>query len=177
MWITMVSISDYIIPCVIAFILCFGLIKKVPVFDCFVEGAKEGIQVSIQILPALVALMTCVGMFKASGALDVLSDFFAPLAASVGIPKEVVPLAMLRPISGSGSLVIFENILKTHGANSLVGTVASVMQGSTETTFYTMAVYFSAAKISRTKYTLFCALAADCMSFIMSGIFVRLLLT
>lgn len=170
----MISFSSYIIPCVIGFILCYGIVKKVPVFDCFIEGAKEGIKVSLQILPALVGLMTCVGMFKASGALDVLSDFFAPLASMVGIPKEVVPLAMLRPISGSGSLVLFEDLLKSHGANSLVGNVASVMQGSTETTFYTMAVYFSAAKITRTKYTLFCALAADCMSFVMSGLCVRL---
>ena len=171
------NLSSYIIPCVIAFLLCYGLFKKVPVFDCFIQGAKEGIQVSIQILPALVALMTCVGMFKASGALDILTDLFAPLVSAAGMPKEVVPLALLRPISGSGSLVIFEDLLKTYGADSLIGNIASVMQGSTETTFYTIAVYLSAAQITRTRYTVFCALSADCASFILSGVFARIFLS
>lgn len=167
-------ISSLIIPGTIAFILCFGLIKKVNVFDAFLSGAKEGISTSIQIMPALIALMTCVGMFKASGALDILSDFLAPAAGAVSIPKEVIPLALLRPISGSGSLVIFEDILSSHGADSIIGRIASVLQGSTETTFYTIAVYFSAAKVYETRYTLFCALAADLTGFIMSSICVHL---
>ena len=166
--------SNFIIPGTIAFILCFGLFKKANVFEIFLDGAKEGISTSIRIMPALIALMTCVGMFKASGALDILTDLLSPLADLLSFPKEDIPLALLRPISGSGSLVIFEDILSTHGADSLAGRVASVLQGSTETTFYTIAVYFSAAKVFETRYTLFCALAADLTGFIMSSVCVNL---
>lgn len=168
------TVSSYIIPCVIAFFLCCGLIRGVPVFECFLEGAREGLSVSVQLLPTLIGLMTCVGMFKASGALDVLSDFLAPLADLAGVPQEILPLALLRPVSGSGSLVLFEDLLKTHGADSLIGRTASVLQGSTETTFYTIAVYFSAANITRTHYTLFCALAADAAGLLLCGACVRL---
>jgi spore maturation protein B len=168
------AVSNWIIPSTMAFILCYGLFKKVDIFQTFLEGAKEGITTSIQILPALVALMTGVGMFQSSGALDVLSNLLSPVTDLCSIPKEVIPLALLRPISGSGSLVVFEDLLSTHGAESMIGRIASVLQGSTETTFYTIAVYFSAAKISKTRYTLFCALAADLTGFIMSSVCVHL---
>ncbi len=161
--------SDCIIPAVICIILIAGIVKKVPVFDVFLEGAREGFQTSISILPALVGLMTCVGCFKASGALDVLTSFLAPLTERVGLPGEVVPLALLRPISGSGALVIFEDILRQYGPDSLIGRVASVLQGSTETTFYTIAVYFSAAGITKTRHTVPCALTADMVGFLMSA--------
>lgn len=170
----MTSISSYVLPCCIALILCYGLYKKVNIFDVFVDGAKEGISVSFNILPALIALMTCVGMFKASGALDVFTRLLSPLTDLLSIPKEIIPLALLRPISGSGSLVMFEDILKTNGAESFPGMVASVLQGSTETTFYVIAVYFSATKVKKTRYALFCALTADLVGFLISTACVRI---
>lgn len=162
-------ISNFIIPAAVLGILLFGIFKKVNVFDVFLEGAKEGLEVSISILPALIGLMTCVGMFKASGGLDVITYLLAPLTEKIHFPGEVVPLALLRPISGSGALVVFEDILKNYGPDSFIGRVASVLQGSTETTFYTIAVYYSAAKITKTRHTLVCALTADMVGFIMSA--------
>lgn len=163
-------ITQYIIPCVIGGILLYGVAKGVNVFESFIEGAKEGLSVAVSILPTLVALMTCVGMFRASGALDVLTSLLAPLVEPFGVPKEVIPLGLLRPISGSGSLIMFEHLLQTYGADSLIGRVASVLQGSTETTFYTIAVYYSAIKVTKTRHTLVCALTADMVGFIMSSV-------
>ncbi|MDD3193247.1 MAG: spore maturation protein [Oscillospiraceae bacterium] len=170
------QISNYILPIVIVFIVGYGFIKKVPVFDCFLAGAKEGLATSAQILPALVALITAVGMFKASGALDILTYALRPVARFLRLPQEVIPLAILRPISGSGALVIFQDILQQYGPDSFAGRVASVMQGSTETTFYTIAVYYGATKVQKTRHTLPSALTADLVGFFMSALAVRLLL-
>ncbi len=211
--------NNLIIPLTISFILLYGLLKGVNIFDVFISGAKEGISTAFSILPSLIALMTAVGMIIASGGLDVISNALEPLAkllfipkegistafsilpslialmtavgmiiASGGldvisnaleplakllfIPKELVPLGLLRPISGSGALAIYENILSVHGPDSFIGKVASVMQGSTETTFYTIAVYYGAVKVIKTKYTLVPALTADIVGFIMSGLIV-----
>ncbi len=170
------QISHYILPVVIVIIVGYGLIKRVPVFDCFLEGAKEGLTASVQILPALIALITAVGMFKASGALDIFTYALRPFANLLHLPQEVIPLAILRPISGSGALVIFQDILQQYGPDSFVGQVASVMQGSTETTFYTIAVYYGATKAQKTRHTLPSALTADIAGFFMSAVAVRLLL-
>lgn len=169
------QISNYILPTVIVLIVGYGIFKKVPVFDCFLEGAREGLSTSAQIVPALVALITAVGMFKASGALDLLTYALKPLAAILQLPQEVIPLAILRPISGSGALVIFQDILKDFGPDSFIGRVASVIQGSTETTFYTIAVYYGATKVQKTRHTLPAALSADLVGFMMSALAVRLL--
>ena len=134
--------TSYIIPVIVAFILIYGLFKGVDVFDVFLQGAKEGLKTAVGILPALIALMTCVGMFKASGGLQVLTHALMPLTDALGAPKEVLPLALLRPISGSGALAALEDILREYGANSQIGRTASVLMGSTETTFYTIAVYY-----------------------------------
>ncbi len=168
------TISNMIVPSIISVIIVFGLIKEVDVFNTFLEGAKEGLRIAINILPTLVALMTCVGMFKASGALDILSHALSPLANLLTLPKEVIPLALLRPISGSGAMVLFTDLLATHGPDSYVGRVASVIQGSSETTFYTIAVYYGAVKIEKTRHTLPASLTADLMGFIMSAIMVRM---
>ncbi len=169
------NFSDYIIPIVMCSILIYGLYRNVDIFGSFLDGAKEGLMTSLRIMPALVALMTAVGMFKASGALDVLTHFLSPLASVLHLPREVIPLAILRPISGSGAMAIFQDILKSHGADTLIGRVASVMQGSTETTFYTIAVYYGATKVSKTRHTLPSALTGDFVGFIMSAITVQLL--
>ncbi len=166
--------TDFLLPCLIAGILLVGLFKGVPVFDLFLKGAGEGLSLVKLILPALVALITCVGMFNASGGLDLIANGLAPLVEAFGLPRDVVPLALLRPISGSGSLVIFEKILAEHGPDSFVGRVASVLFGSTETTFYTIALYFSAASIKKTGPTLPSALTADLVGFLLSGIFVTM---
>jgi len=171
----MTGLSDFILPITLAGILAYGIFKGVDVFGVFLEGAKEGLTTVVNIAPALIALMTCVGMFKASGALDIVVLLFSPIADLLLIPKEVVPLAILRPISGSGALVIFNDLLGTYGPDSFIGRVASVIEGSSETTFYTIAVYFGAVKVSKTKYTLSASLTADVVGFVMSALMVRLI--
>jgi spore maturation protein B len=155
-------------------IIIYGLIKKVDIFECFLEGAKEGLGTSVSILPALVALMTCVGMFKASGVLDILTYALSPVAELLRMPREIIPLAILRPISGSGAMVIFNNILAEFGPDSYIGRVASVLEGSSETTFYTIAVYYGAIKLTKTRHTLAASLTADLTGFVMSALMVTL---
>ncbi len=168
------SITNFIIPLLLSGVMIYGLIKRVNVFDTFIEGAKEGFQTSVKILPALVALMIAVTMFKASGALDILTYSISPVTDFLRIPEEVLPLALLRPVSGSGALAMLETILAQHGPDSLVGRVASVLQGSTETTFYTIAVYYGAVSIKNTRHTVLASLAADFTTLVMSCIAVRL---
>lgn len=168
--------TDYIIPAIIVFIVVYALIKGVPVFDVFISGAKEGFGTATSVLLALIGLMTAIGMFKASGALDMLTAAIRPLAQMVHIPPEVVPLAIVRPISGSGALAVFQDILKSYGPDSLIGQVASVMQGSTETTFYTIAVYYGVTKVQRTRHTLVSSLVGDVTGFFMSALTVQLIL-
>lgn len=168
--------TDYIIPAIIVFIVVYALIKGVPVFDVFISGAKEGFGTATSVLLALIGLMTAIGMFKASGALDMLTAAIRPLAQMVHIPPEVVPLAIVRPISGSGALAVFQDILKSYGPDSLIGQVASVMQGSTETTFYTIAVYYGVTKVQCTRHTLASSLIGDVTGFFMSALTVQLIL-
>lgn len=167
--------THFIIPLAIGGILAFGLYKRLDVFSLFLEGAREGMKTAVSILPALIGLMTCVGMFKASGGLDVLTAALTPAARFLHLPPEVIPLTLLRPISGSGALTFFEELLRSFGADSRIGQIASVLMGSTETTFYTLAVYFGAVQIRNTRHTLLCSLAADCTGFILSALFVHLL--
>ena len=170
------NIADCIIPLILCAIFLYGLLHGVNIFDSFLEGAKEGISTSFGILPAVVALMTCIAMFNASGALDILTNALRPICEAIGFPPETIPLALLRPISGSGALAIYENLLSNYGPDSFVGKVASVMQGSTETTFYTIAVYYGAVKVKKTRHTVPSALSADLTGFLMSVVAVRLLL-
>lgn len=156
-------------------VMVYGLVKKVDVFGEFVIGAKEGLITGVKIIPALVALMTCVGMFKESGGIDILVFAVSPITNLLKIPAEVVPLALLRPISGSGALAYFSEILSNSDPNGEVARTASVIMGSTETTFYTIAVYFGAYKIVKTRHTAFCALMADLCGFILSAMIIRLL--
>lgn len=167
------TLDNMLIPAIMCGIVIYALTRRVDVFGVFIEGAREGFSTSISILPALVALMTCVGMFKASGALDCLNFALSPLSAVLGLPLEVMPLAILRPISGSGAMVIYKGILESFGADSYIGRVASVIQGSTETTFYTIAVYYGAVGVTRTRHTLPAALTADIVAMIMSAVMVR----
>lgn len=172
----MAAFTDWIVPLVIGGIVLFGLCRKVNVFDAFVEGAKDGLGVILSITPSLVCLLTAVSMFKVSGMLDLLTWLLAPVARLLGAPKEVLPLALLRPVSGSGAMVIFQDILKTYGPDSFIGRVASVLEGSTETTFYTIAVYFGATSVKKTRHTLVSSLSADFTGLVLSVLAVRLFL-
>jgi spore maturation protein B len=169
-------INHFIVPGIIGGIFLYGLCRGVNTFDAFLEGAAEGLHTAASIVPALICLLTAVAMFKASGALDVLSWAIAPLAEIVGFPREVIPLALLRPISGSGAMVLFNDILTTYGPDSFIGRVASVLEGSTETTFYTIAVYYGATRVTKTRHTLPSALSADLTGMLMSVVAVRLFL-
>ena len=166
----MQSLNHYILPAIVAAFLLFGLLRGVAVFDVFLEGAREGLATAARILPSLVGLMTAVGVFKASGALDLLSHGLKPVADLLGLPSQVMPLALLRPVSGSGGMAVFQDILQSHGPDSFVGRVASVMMGSTETTFYTIAVYYGAVGIRKTRHTLPAALGADLAGFVFSSL-------
>ena len=164
----MESFSVYIIPVVICIIIVFGLFKRVPLFDTFIAGAKEGFQSSISILPSLVGLIMAVTMLSASGALELFTNWIAPVADFLGFPAQVLPLALLRPISGSGSTAVLTEIFQNYGA------VASVMMGSTETTFYAIAVYFGSVGIKKTRHAIPAALMADTTGYIMSVLAVNL---
>ena len=167
--------SDYIVPAIICIIFIVGVIKKRNVFNDFVDGAKEGFETSVKILPSLVALMLGIGMMRASGLIDGISTITASLVEKIGFPSECVPLAVIRPFSGSGALSVFQGILGDCGADSYEGRVASVLMGSTETTFYTIAVYFSATKVKKTSYCTASALIGDFAGFLMSVVAVKLL--
>lgn len=168
--------SDYVIPFFIALIIAAGLIKRVDVFGEFIEGAKENLKAAFEILPALIALMTAIGMFKASGALEIISEAISPITSFLGFPAECIPLAIIRPVSGSGALAVFESILNDVSPDSFAGRVASVVIGSTETTFYTIAVYYGITNVKKTRHAIASSLTADFTGFIMSALTVRLLL-
>jgi len=170
------KITFYVVPAVMGGILLWSLIRRRKTFEIFCEGAKEGLGTAVRILPPLIAVMTAIGMFRACGALELFCQLLRPAMEGLGIPAEVLPLALLRPISGSGSLAVLEDILRQYGADSLIGRVASVLQGSTETTFYTIAVYFGATSVTRTRHTLPSALLGDILSIFISAWAVRLFL-
>ncbi len=166
--------TEYIIPVIILIIIIFGLIKEKDIFSPFIEGAAEGLKVTIEIFPNILGIMVAIHMLKASGAVAMLSNALAPALKYTGMPPEIVPLALLRPISGSGSLGIVSDILKTYGPDSSIGRIASVMMGSTETTFYTVALFFAAAKVKNIRHTLRAALAADVAGIVCSVIVCRM---
>lgn len=167
--------SAYAIPVIVCIVFLCGVIRKKDVFNDFIDGAGGNIKVSFEIMPALIALMTAIGMMKASGLLDFLTGLIQPAADFLGFPSECVPLALIRPVSGSGATAVYENILKGVSPDSFAGRTASVLMGSSETTFYTIAVYFGAVKVKRTKHTLFCSLVGDISGFIFSSLIVRII--
>src|SRR5688500_2628145 len=138
-----------------------GMIRKVKVYDVFVDGAKEGFDVAIKIIPFLVGILVAIGMFRASGAMELLTASLRPLMAATGFPAELMPLAILRTLTGSGSLAFTTDLIKTYGPDSLMGRMAATMYGSSETTFYVLAVYFGAVSIKRTRHAVPAALIGD----------------
>lgn len=169
------NITAYAIPALILLVFIYAMIKKVDVFTEFVEGAKENFKIGIEILPSLVALMLAIGMFKSSGALNLLTEWLKPVIDFLNFPSECLPLVLIRPISGSGALAVYEGILNEVHPDSFAGRVASVIMGSTETTFYTIAIYYSVTKIKNTRHTLTASLSGDLTGFIVSTLVVKLL--
>jgi len=161
-------ISDYAIPAIFIIILSAAVLKKVKAFDLFIDGAKDGIETVIKIMPSLVGLLVAVGVFKASGALEILTFLLRPVIDLLGMPPEVAPLALLRPISGSASFAFVTDIIKAFGPDTYEGRVAATMMGSTETIFYTLAVYYGSVGIKNIRYTLVAAIMADIISVIAS---------
>src|SRR6059058_356004 len=141
------GISLWAIPVLLVAIPLVGLIKKIKVYDVFIEGAKEGFQVAIRIIPFLVGILVAIGMFRASGSMDLLTNALRPALAAIRFPPEVFPLAVLRPMSGSGSLALATDIAKRYGPDSMLGRMAGTLYGSSETTFYVLAVYFGAVGV------------------------------
>lgn len=168
-------LSKAAIPLLIAVILVLGVWKKVPVFDTFLEGAKEGLSTTIKILPVLVGIMLGIEILKASGAMDMVVGLLQPIASLFGIPKEILPMAILRPISGSASLGLLSQQLEEYGADSYIGKTLSVMMGSTETIFYTITVYFGAIGVKKTRFTLWVALLSGLAGMVTSVIICRVL--
>ena len=168
------ALSTLIVPVLLTFTACFALGKRVDVYSALTKGAEEGLTVLLHILPTLIALLSAVYMLRASGATEALGAFLAPALDALGIPAETAPLLFIRPISGSGALAVGSEIMDSYGVDSYVGRVAAVMLGSSETTFYTVAVYYGAAGITKTRYTIPAALCADAAMFLSSAFFVRL---
>jgi spore maturation protein B len=159
---TLINATSLIaIPLVLVLFLGWGLVKKVKVYEVFVEGAKEGFQVAVRIIPYLVAMLAAIGIFRASGAMELLTTVLAPVTQLIGMPAETLPMALMRPLSGSGSLGIMTELMNAHGPDSLIGIMASTMYGSSETTFYVLAVYFGSVAVRNTRHAVPAGLIAD----------------
>lgn len=155
------EVSNWLFLSLVAGIPLYGYFQKVKVYETFVEGAKEGFQIAVKIIPYLVAILVAIGMFRASGAIDGLSKLLSPVLEWIGMPAEVLPLAIIRPLSGSGANGVMAELIETHGGNSFIARLAATMAGSTETTFYVLAVYFGAVNIRRTRHAVPAGLFAD----------------
>lgn len=170
----MAKMTDYIVPILLLAVSLLALHKQENSYDLLLSGAADGLKLLITLVPTLVLLLTAVTMLRASGAMETISTFLAPAFRFVGIPTETAMLVLIRPISGSAALAVGADLMAEYGVDSLVGRTAAVMLGSTETTFYTISVYFGAAGIKKTRYTLPAALFADFVGFFMASLTVRL---
>lgn len=173
----MEAISLYAMPALILLILLFGIFARQPVYELFVEGAAEGLQICAKILPYVLGMLIAIALFRSSGALDALAGLLIPICEFFHIPADVLPLALMRPLSGSGALAITADIIETAGPDTYTGLLASVMQGSTDTTMYILAVYFGAVGIKKYRYALMVGLSADLFSFISAAVFCNIFFT
>ena len=162
-------------PMVILFIIIYGVREKNKVFDSFLDGAKDGFKTTISILPTLVGLFFAIGALRSSGVLDLIIKITTPVLNILNFPSELIPLSLLRPISGSASIAVATDIMTNCGVDTLIGNIASTIMGSTETTLYTIAIYTSCIKIKKTRYILLAALTADIVGIIVSNIVCRFL--
>lgn len=155
------TVSRWAIPFLLLIIPVYGFFKKVPVYETFVEGAEEGFTTAIKIIPYLVGMLVAISVFRASGAMDYLVAAIRPAMVAIGAPPEVLPLGMMRPLSGSGALGLATELMKVYGPDSLIGRMASVMQGTTDTTFFVLTVYFGSVGIKKFRYAIITGLSAD----------------
>lgn len=169
-------VSSLMVPLLLCFIFGYALTQRVDLVSAFSKGVSEGLHIVLSMFPALLLLTLTISVFRSSGALELLSRALEAPASAFGIPSPILPLTLLRPLSGSGALVVFEDILNQYGPDSLTGKIASVMMGSTETTFYTIALYCSASGIKKSRYAVPASLCADLMGFCASVLAVRFLL-
>jgi spore maturation protein B len=167
-------ISLWAIPVLFLGITLYGALKGVKVYESFVEGAKGGFQTAIRIIPYLVAILVAVGMLRGAGAIDMLGRWLDPVLSKVGFPTEILPLAIMRPLSGSGSMGIVAELIKTHGPDSFIARLAASAYGSTETTFYVLAVYFGAVGIKKARHAVISGLVSDIVSLIAAVIICRI---
>ncbi|WCK56017.1 spore maturation protein [Aneurinibacillus sp. Ricciae_BoGa-3] len=174
MYALVTQLSMWAIPFLLAYVLSYALYKKVPVYDSFISGAKGGFGTAVKIMPHLVGMLVAISVFRESGALDVVLNTLKPMLAWFNFPPEVVPLALLRPITGSGSLAIATDLIATHGPDSFIGRLASTIQGSTDTTLYVLTVYFGAIAVRHTKYALAVGLLSDFIGVVASFVVVML---
>lgn len=168
-------ISNSIIPLVITIIILFAIKEKVKVFDLFIEGAEEGMKIVVGLLPTLIGLFVAIGVLRNSGIIDKIIAIISPILNNLGIPKEIMPLAILRPISGSASIAIGTDIMNKYGVDSQIGLISSTIMGSTETTLYTIAIYTSVVKIKSSRGILFAALIGDVVGMLISVVICRFL--
>ena len=168
-------VSVFVLPLLIVGFPLWGLYKKVPVYEEFVTGAKEGFGVAVSIIPYLVAILFAIAMFRASGAMDFLIDGLRPVLGLVGIPPEVLPMAIVRPLTGSGSVAVLADMVQRYGEDSILVKMAATMFGSSETTFYVIAVYFGAVGVRKTRHAVPAGLLADFASVLFSVYVIRLL--
>jgi len=168
------AISIWAIPVFLAAVPVYGAVKGVKVYESFVEGAKGGFQTAIRIIPYLVAILVAVGMLRGAGGIDLLARLLDPALRHIGFPAEILPLAILRPLSGSGSLGIVSELVKVHGPDSFIGRLAASAYGSTETTFYVLAVYFGAVGIKKTRHAVISGLVADIVSLVAAIVVCRM---
>ncbi|MCL2878579.1 MAG: spore maturation protein [Acidobacteria bacterium] len=168
------TVSTWAIPFFLAAVPLYGAFRKVKVYESFVEGAKGGVQTAVRIIPYLVAMLVAVGMLRAAGAIDMMAEALAPLLSRLHFPVEILPLAIMRPLSGSGSLGIVTELISAHGPDSFIGRLAATAYGSTETTFYVLAVYFGAVGIRKARHAVVAGLTADMVSLVTAVIVCRL---
>ena len=154
-------LSSIAIPCVIIIVIIYGLLEKNKVYDTFLEGAKEGIEIVVKLFPTLLGIFMAIGVLRGSGILDFVTNLFLPITKLLNIPSEIMPLVMLRPLSGGGSTAIGTDIMTKYGVDSKIGLIASTIMGSTETTFYIISIYTSSVGVKKIKYVLVCSLIGD----------------
>lgn len=168
-------ISNAAIPVIITVIILYGLKEKKQVFDLFLSGGREGLEIVIKMFPTLVGIFLAIGLLRSSGFIDFIVNLITPFTDLLQIPSQIMPLALLRPISGSASMAVAVDILQKYGVDTLTGLITSTIMGSTETTFYTIAIYTSAVGIKKTRGILFAALAADVAGIVASTVICRIL--
>ena len=169
------NISNFAVPIIILVIIIWGVIEKKPIFDLFLDGAKEGLEVTVKIFPTLIGIFFAIALLRSSGLVNLCTNLIKPITNILKVPSEIMPLAILRPISGSGSIGVATDIMKQYGVDSFIGNVASVIMGSTETTLYTIAVYTSYVKIRKNRGILIAALTADIVGMLTAVTFCRIM--